>query len=162
MRKPISIMLLVLIVVLGAFGTVSAQGPDEPDGDEKQIPWCSEIPDAQEMPGTEPGSACRVPVVLVDMSSDSKLMSGYRSGWTNKWTSESDSDFWEDSIRVTAYLYWKVGGDWQFEDSCSDPTSGHHAACRTYGGGDENKQDGYHYFRKSGLGDQSFRTRDLW
>jgi hypothetical protein len=162
MRKSILITLLVLIVVLGAFGTVSAQGPDEPDGDERQIPRCSDIPDAQEVPGKELDSACRIPVVPVDMPFDSKLLSVYRSGWTNKWTSESDSDLWEDSIRVSAYLYLNGPAGWQFEDSCTDSTSGHHAACRTYGGGDENKQNGYHYFHKSGYEDQSFQTTDHW
>ncbi len=160
MRKSVLIM-LVLIVVLGAFGTVSAQGPDEPGRDEKRVPLCSDILDAQGMLGKEAGSSCRVPVAPVGMSFNSKLLV-YRSGWTDRWTSESDSDLWEDSIRVSAYLYWYVSSSWQFEDSCTDSTSGHHAACRTYGGGDENRQNGYHYFQKSGYVDQSFQTVDYW
>lgn len=161
MRKSISITLLMLIVVLGTFETVLAQGPDEPNIDGKQVPWCSDIPGAQ-MLDMKTNSACRVPILAIGPSSDSKLTSLYRRGWTNKWTSESDSDLWEDSIRVSAYLYLNGPAGWQFEDSCNDPTSGHHAACRTYGGGDENKQNGYHYFQTGGYVDQSFRTTDHW
>jgi hypothetical protein len=101
-----------------------------------------------------------------DASAELKPLTLYRSGWTHKWTSESDSDLVEDSIKVEGYLYWKNNSedDWIFEPPpCEDPnTQSYHAACRTFGGGSINKQNGYHYFRKSGYPDQSFQTQDGW
>jgi hypothetical protein len=131
------------------------------------------MPDAQiPVPGKKPGSACRVPVVQLGVFADPKIESVgvltlYRSGWTNKWTSESDSDLTEDFIKVEGYLYWWVGGGWSLEDDCEDPnTNSSHAACRTYGGGGGSpstlKQDGYHYFHTDGYQDDSFQTQDTW
>ena len=160
MRKSISITLLVLIVVLGAFGIVSAQGPDEPDRDKNQAPWCSDMPDAQ-VPGKKPGSACRVPIVPASMSFDTiskPPRSLYRSGWTHQFTSESDSDLVEDTIKVEAFLYWGT----QLDDQCDDENHwSSHAACRTYGQSADH-QYGYHYFHKTGYPDQDFWTSDYW
>lgn len=162
MRKFILSMLAVLIVLLGVFSPAFAQGSDEPYGDDKQIPKCSDMVEFQ-IPGKASGSACRVPVVSVGISADNTILSLYRRGWTHEWTSESHSDLWEDSIRVRAYLYLKTGTGWQLDGNCDDPTYGHHAACSTgpvlHG---EFRQDGYHYFQKSGYVPQSFQTRDEW
>lgn len=158
MRKSILTMLLALIIVLGTFGIVSAQGSGDPDGNEKQILWCSAIPGSQ-MLGRRPDSGCRVPVIAVGASIEQGLMTVYRSAWTNRWTTESDSDLQETIIRAQGFLYLND----QLEDWCNDPNSGQHAACRTYGGEyGKNRQDGYHYFSAPGYVDQNFRTRDSW
>ena len=158
-------VLLVLFAAMGAPRVTLAQGPD----DDEQVPMCLDMPDAQ-IPGKEPGSACRVPIMPAinpaDASAELKPLSLYRSGWTHRWTSESDSDLVEDLIKVEGYLYFKSKweDDWLFEPpACEDPNEySYHAACRTFGGGPINKQDGYHYFRKSGYQDDSFSTRDVW
>jgi hypothetical protein len=154
---PVSI--LVVILALAVPGFVSASGPDDAD---PTIPVCSNMESAQ-IPGAVTGSACRVPVTSLERAGDEMLESIYRSGWTHYYTSESDSDLVEDQIKVTAFLYWWVNNHWSLDDSCEDPrTWASHAACRTYGGGSLNRQDGYHYFHKAGYQDDNFSTQYMW
>jgi hypothetical protein len=107
--------------------------------------------------------------VLADPKSGSVgPLSLYRRGWTNQWTSESDSDLVEDFIKVEGFLYWVISEDnRQLEDDCADPRSySSHASCRTYGGGGGSgstlQQDGYHYFQTDGYVDDNFGTQDTW
>ncbi|MEA3309742.1 MAG: hypothetical protein U9Q70_09565 [Chloroflexota bacterium] len=132
MRKGKFISLFVLLALLVSVvpGAVLGQ---EPDGDE-QAPLCIDMPEAQ-ISGEKPGSACRVPIVPLNKFADSSVgsigaLAVYRSGWTYKWTSESDSDLLEDRIKVEGYLYWEVGGSWYYDDQCTDDNNwSHHAAC---------------------------------
>ncbi len=137
----------------------------------EEVPQCIAMPNAQ-IPGEKPGSACQVPIMVTSPStaapSNSMVpMALYRRGWTDRWTSESDSDLIEDRIKVEGYLYLWVsgGGYWALEDNCEDDNNfSSHAACRTYGGGSGSslKQDGYHYFHTSGYVDDHFQTQDRW
>lgn len=150
-------VVFVLLFSLASL-TLPAYADDDFKGDKP--PSCKDMPDAQ-IPGQPAGSACRVPIV--SRQGDAAPTTLYRSGWTNTYTSESDSDLTENQIKVEGYLYWYVGGQWYFDDSCvDDNTWASHAACRTYGGGSENRQDGYHYFHTTGYGDSEFETQDYW
>ncbi len=176
--KLVVAIAFVMLAVNSWGGSVWAQGPQPnvppppppPPGrpDLANMPQCIDMLDSQ-VQGHRPGTACRV--LAVPQSADlttaesepSLLLDVYRSGWTDRFTSESDSDLIEDHIKVDGFLYWWVGGSWSFEDDCSDPRDfATHAACRTYGSGSPHAQNGYHYFSKSGYGDQSFQTRDEW
>ncbi len=175
--KLFGILALLMLTLSLSASAVLAQGPEPyptpppPPGrsDLANMPRCIEMADAQ-IPGEKPGTTCRVPVVRLRANSPKgmtpQIVDVYRSGWTNQWTSESDSDMIEDEIKVEGYLYWWVGY-WSFEDYCvRDNQWSSHAACRTYGSGGGSgstlHQDGYHYFRKSGYQDQSFQTGHTW
>jgi hypothetical protein len=114
--------------------------------------------------GTEPGSACRVPVIALGKRSQ-PLRALYRRGWTHYYTSESDSDLTEDMIKVEAYLYWVLSYD-LLEDQCEDTNNwSSHAACRTYGAtgsGSRMKQVGHHYFQTSGYVDSQLESSHEW
>lgn len=155
--KFVSIFLLSALL-LSVAPAALAQGPD----DSKQPPMCSDMPDAQ-IPGKKPGSACRVPVVVIGGGLQ-PLIILYRSGWTHCFSSESDSDLVEDQIKAQGWLYYKLEDTWYYDDDCEDlRTWSSHAGCRTYGGvWDHFKQDGYHYFHTAGYSDDSFQTRDEW
>jgi len=160
--KLVSAFVLLVLLLNIASGMALAQGP----GHIKEPPRCSDMPDAQ-IPGTKPGSACRVPVAVAGKGMLT-LDTVYRSGWTHTYSSESDSDLVEDSIKVEAWLYWVHGEDNRsIEDDCEDPrTYSSHAGCRTFGSGGGSgstmQQDGYHYFHKSGYVDENFQTQDTW
>ncbi len=160
---------LSMLVVLSLFSTLAfasetvlAEGPSA----SVEVPQCRNMPDAQ-IPGKPAGSACRVPVWPLDQVVGLEItpLTLYRSGWTHRWTSESDSDLVEELIKVEGYLYWWAGGQWNFEDDCEDSnTYSSHAACRTYSPGVSGtlRQDGYHYFHTQGYQDDWFQTQDIW
>ncbi len=160
-----SLMFLSLVVVLLSL-LIGSQGvradPLLPPVHREQDMWCSNMPDAQ-IAGRQPGSACSIPLVAINPSSgEFGVVSLYRRGSTYQWTSQSDSDLTENDIRVTGYLYWKVGGAWQHEDTCYDPkTQSQRAVCRTYGPGGSGqtmKSEGFHYFHTTGYVDDAFWT----
>jgi len=163
--KRIATMLFVLALAFGYVLALPQQAlAQEPSVDLSDYVSCADMPDAQ-IPGESAGSACRVlavPFGDVDGGfADGVLV--YRSGWTHRWTSESDSDLVEDQINVDAFLYWGS----LLEDTCTDHrTTTSHAACRTYGSGggpgSTMSQHGYHFFHKSGYQDNSFETGDSW
>lgn len=160
----LSLVVVLLSLLIGAQGVQA--DPLLPPVHRYQDLWCSNMPDAQ-IAGRQPGSACSIPIVAIDLSSGELgvLSSLYRRGSTYRWTSQSDSDLTEDDIRVTGYLYWKVGGSWLFEDSCYDPkTQSQRAVCRTYGPGGSGqtmKSEGFHYFHTTGYVDASFWTSHI-
>ena len=147
---------LSLIMLLMASGNAFADGDGEPSLED--YPACINMK-AYQILGRDPGSACKVPVTLKNGAASRTI---YRSGWTHQYTSESDSDLVEDRIKVDGYLYWWAGY-WSLDDHCQDDNYwASHAACRTYGGGASNKQNGYHYFTKSGYGSDFFTTTDYF
>ena len=156
--RLVSILLasMLLVILLMTWGNVFADGGSTPSLED--YPACSSMK-AFQIAGRYPGSACKIPVTSKNGAGSRTI---YRSGWTHHYTSESDSDLVEDQIKVDGYLYWWVGY-WSLDDHCQDNNSwSSHAACRTYGGGSQNKQNGYHYFHKSGYTDTSFMTTDFW
>ena len=170
----LAVILLTLVVDVMPSGSLVAlaETPPVPNAvspNSLSAPRCIDMPDAQ-MWGREPGTGCRVRIVPLLNRHDGKqggilpLGTGlYRRGWTNKWTSESDSDLLEDRIKVEGYLYWANNG--LLLDNCADDNSwASHAACRTYGGtsGSHLRQDGYHYFHTAGFYDDSFQSSDNW
>lgn len=172
MRKQLgfrSRTLLVLLIALALAPVASAAS--SPTNEFDELPTCSDMTEAQ-VPGKDPGSACRVPIVRVlGPETGITVLDFYRSGWTHTHTSESDSDLTEDYIKVSGYFYWKYnpGDNWILGDPennvpCKDEDDfASHVACRTYGdSGNYFKQDGYHYFRTAGYQDENFKTTDLW
>ncbi len=154
--KHILLVSILLAVLLITWGNAFADGDSEPNLED--YPACSDMK-AFQIAGRDIGSACKVPVTL---KNGAATLTVYRSGWTHHYTSESDSDLVEDRIKVDGYLYWWVGY-WSLDDHCQDDNSwSSHAACRTYGGSSQNKQNGYHYFQKSGYQNTSFMTTDSW
>jgi hypothetical protein len=146
---------------------LSGQGP--PSSGElikDPAPKCIDMKDAQ-VPGLPQGSACRVRIQPISGAAATySATTFYRSGWTHQFSSESDSDLTEDSIRVEGYLYHIVNGTLYFDPpACIDSKQGSmHAACRTYGGSGsyERLQNGHHYFYTAGYGSDNFSTQDHW
>jgi hypothetical protein len=137
-----------------------------PDGDKvhQQLPSCANMPDAQ-IPGTVPGSACRVKIAApVGISMPSSMDTFYRSGSTHHNTSRSDSDLTEDRIKVEGFLYYLLSGTYYYDTQClDDKTTSMTAVCATVGGVfHQLRQDGNHYFWNSVYGNDSFRTQDTW
>lgn len=163
--KRILLLLVFSIAALLLFvGNVSAN-MHEVSPEFLSYPKCVNMQEAQ-IAGMKAGQGCRVCVASITKTGLSSNIFVYRSGWTHTATSESDSDLAEDQINVDGFKYirWVAGGSWQLDDSCDDHrTNTSHAACRTFGsGGVAEKQDGYHYFHKSGYGDTNFSTSDTW
>jgi hypothetical protein len=157
--KYVSLFVILALLLSLMPSAAMADGPE----DRGRLSVCSSMPEAQ-IPGTTPGSACRVPVVAVGKGPQ-PLRSLYRSGWTNRNTSESDSDLTENRIKVEAWLYYWFSSQWNHEDDCVDQNYwSSHAACSTTGSvvWDDWRQDGYHYFHKTGYVDDNFQTRDEW
>jgi hypothetical protein len=139
---------------------------DPPDGDKlhQQLPGCASMPDAQ-VPGTIPGSACRVKIVApVGISMPSSVDEYYRSGSTHHNTSDSGSDLAEDQIKVEGFLYYLLSGTYYYDDQCSDNHyDSSHASCSTIPiGFSQWRQNGYHYFWNSVYGNDNFSTNDYW
>ena len=156
-RQWMLITVAVLLALLSSLEPVAAQtlGPqDEKD----HAPRCSNMLESQ-VTGSQPGSACRVPVIMIAPSADDLgvFSSLSRRGSTYRWTSQSESDLVEDEIKVEGYLYWWVNDGWSYDDQCDDSNlTSSRAVCRTYGGGNTNKSEGFHYFHTSGYVDDSF------
>ncbi len=161
-----------LLVAFGLFGIVILASPFalQADGSfsgsgAEDMPLCINMPEAQ-IPGHRQGAACRVPVRSVaGEGTFAPMLTLYRSGRTDRTTSESDSDIAEDYINVEGYLYWydssMVRHYW---DDCDKPEqySTHTVCTNTSGGGGTWEQDGDHYFRTAGYVDDHFETRDRW
>jgi hypothetical protein len=154
----------LLVMALGLVAALFLLPPQvtlASDAVQRSAPNCHEMPHYQ-IPSRSSGSGCRIPVEVLNVD-DRGYTQVYRSGWTYMSTSESDSDFIENLIRVTGYAYYRSGGNQSLMAMCTDPQyNATHAACNTFPGNTANYQKGYHFFRKSGYADQSFWTEYSW
>lgn len=165
--KFLAPLVVLMLLSFGFPGTSLAADPPPPPLQHPDVPRCVDMPAAQ-IPGTKPGSACQLSVVIHSGGMGIVLSYG-RTGDTVMFTTRSDSDIIEDEIKADAYLYawypslqlWQLVGP-----PCSDPqTNSSHAACRTYwygGTGINLAQEGYHYWINSTYGNESLETYDNW
>lgn len=164
MKRTLLLLVFSVAALIMFVGNASAN-MHEVSPEFLSYPKCINMQEAQ-IAGMKNGQGCRVRVVSIAKTGLASNIFLYRSGWTHTATSESDSDLAEENINVNAFKYirWIEGGSWQLDDSCADHrTNTSHAACRTYGsGGVAEKQNGYHFFHKSGFNDTNFSTSDTW
>ena len=168
-------MTLVVILALGISKiALAGDSPPPPPSQHPDMPQCIDMPNAQ-VPGTKPGTACRIPVTVqadsgnVDSKVDSIgiLLSYGRTGSTSHYNSTTNSGLIENEIKVEGYLWmrWPNVQRWYIEDTCEQShTNSSSAACRTYGGtsGYQLGQQGYHYWINSTYGNDSLETWDTW
>jgi len=160
-----------LFVILGLLGIAILVSPSTLQADSsfggagvEGMSSCTDMPEVQ-IQGYTQGAACRVPVRSVAGEGTlAPMLELYRSGWTNRVASESDSDLVEDKIKVEGFLYWVISGEDFYETWCEDPrTWSTHASCRTSTSGSGSwHQNGRHYFQTAGYVDDNFQTDDYW
>lgn len=167
--RPIKFLapfVVLMLLLIGFPATSLAADPPPPPLQHPGVPRCIDMPAAQ-IPGTKPGSACQLSV-MVNSGGMGIALSYGRSGSTVMFTTTSDSGIIEDEIKADGYLsaWYPMPEVWQLEDSCSDPKPlAKHAACRTYwygGSGTNLAQDGYHYWINSTYGNESLEMYDNW